>query len=309
MKEKEKYLIVIGGATATGKTELAIDIARHFRTEILSADSRQFYREMTIGTAKPAEEELAAAPHHFVNFLSIFEEYSVGDYEKEALALLDELFSKHQVVVLAGGSGLFIRALCDGLDDYPDVPVEIKRELEATYREQGVSALQEELHRLDPDYFSRVDVNNPQRLLRALSVCRASGLPFSSFQQRGKRKRPFTPVFILLQMEREKLYDRINRRVDAMMEAGLPDEARSLYTYHHLNALQTVGYQELFEYFEGKLTLDKAVEKIKQNSRRYAKRQMTWFRKDDRWKVFSVEDRAGVFNYLNRVFDNRVAVT
>lgn len=298
MAAKKKYLIVIGGATATGKTALAIEVARYFRAEIISADSRQFFREMSIGTAKPSGEELAAVPHHFINSHHIFEDYSVGDFEKEALTQLERLFQKTDIAVLTGGSGLFIRALCEGLDAYPEVPKEVVESLETTFQLEGIAALQAELRQSDPVYFERVDQNNPQRLIRALSVCRVSGRPFSSFQQQERTDRPFTPVYILLQMEREQLYARINRRVDAMMTAGLLEEVKTLYPHRHLNALQTVGYQELFDYLDGRVSLEEAIEKIKQNSRRYAKRQMTWFRKDPHWKAFRPEDKELIISYL-----------
>ncbi len=298
--KQSKHLIVIGGATATGKTGLAIALARHFRTEILSADSRQFYREMSIGTAKPDEEELAAAPHHFINSLDVTDEYSVGDYERDALALLEKIFEKKEIAILVGGSGLFIRALCEGLDKFPPVPDGILEELERIFKDEGITPLQEELREKDPDYFQQVDQNNPMRLIRALSVCRASGKPFSSFRSGKKAKRPFTPIYILLQMDREKLYERINLRVDRMIEQGLVEEARKLFPHRHFNALQTVGYQELFEHFEGKITLEEAIEKIKQNSRRYAKRQATWFRKDSHWQAFSPQEQDAIVEYVTQ---------
>ena len=299
-----KLLIVIGGATATGKTELAIALARHFQTEILSADSRQFYREMSIGTAKPTEAELAAVPHHFINSLSIREEYSVGDFERDALILLEKIFQKNETAILVGGSGLFIRALCEGLDKFPPVPASMLKELEEIFQTQGIEPLQKELLEKDPAYYGQVDLNNPQRLLRALSVCRASGRPFSSFQSSEKTARPFTPIYILLQMDRKQLYEKINRRVDWMMEHGLPEEARALFSERRLNALQTVGYQELFEHFEGKISLPEAVEKIKQNSRRYAKRQETWFRKAPHWEPFSPEDKDKIIRYLDQKIES-----
>jgi tRNA dimethylallyltransferase len=302
MQNSSKYLVVIGGATATGKTALSIEVARHFNTEILSADSRQFYHEMTIGVAKPSPEELAAVPHHFINSLTISQEYSAGDYEHEALRLLEALFEKHDIVLLAGGSGLFIRALCEGLDSFPEVPESIKKEVEKLFSEGGIPALQAEVLRLDPVWYARADVQNPQRLMRALSVCRASGQPFSSFQQQVKPLRPFKPVYILLQMERPLLYEKINRRVESMMEAGLLEEARSLFPHRHLNALQTVGYQELFRYLEGKISLADAVGLIKQNSRRYAKRQETWFRKDPHWRAFRTGEVVEVIDYIRSFY-------
>ncbi|HFC00934.1 MAG TPA: tRNA (adenosine(37)-N6)-dimethylallyltransferase MiaA [Phaeodactylibacter sp.] len=285
---KNKFLIVIGGATATGKTAMGIDLAQEFDTEILSCDSRQFYKEMTIGTAKPTPEELAAAPHHFINHLSIKEDYTVGDFEREALELLDKIFLKKDVALLVGGSGLFIRALCEGLDKYPEVPDEIKKEVQHIYQTQGIEALQAALEVADPHYFQKVDLKNHVRLIRALNVIKTSGRPFSSFHNQNKKARNFTPIYINLTMDRPLLYDRINQRVDLMMQAGLLEEARQLFPHKEKNALQTVGYQELMEFFEKKITLEEAVDLIKRNSRRYAKRQMTWFRKEKHWKTFDV---------------------
>ncbi len=298
--QRQKHLIVIGGATATGKTATALAVAKHFGAEILSADSRQFYREMSIGTAKPTPDELAQVPHHFINSLSITQPYTVGDFETQALAVLDELYQKSDCALLVGGSGLFIRALCDGLDEFPEVPNEIVKEYEAKLGAEGIASLQEELKQLDPAYFQQVDLQNSHRLIRALSVCRASGQPFSSFRKNEKKQRYFKPIYVLLDMERPVLYERINHRVDLMMANGLEAEARALYPYRHLNALQTVGYQELFEYFEGKCSLPVAVENVKMNSRRYAKRQSTWFRKDSHWAVFHPIDVSAIFAFIQQ---------
>ena len=287
---KNKFLIVVGGATATGKTATGIQLAQHFDTEILSCDSRQFYREMTIGTAKPDEKELAAAPHHFINLLSIQEDYNVGEFERDALKLLDELFLKKDVAILVGGSGLFIRALCDGLDKFPKIPIEIKNEVQNIFDNEGLEALQEALKNADPIYYEKVDKQNPIRLMRALDVIKTSGKPFSSFQNQKKESRNFTPIYINVVMDREKLYERINRRVDLMLKAGLLKEAKSLFPYKEKNSLQTVGYQEFMDYFDKKITLEEAIELVKRNSRRYAKRQMTWFRKDDHWENFEAKD-------------------
>ncbi|MEO1714074.1 MAG: tRNA (adenosine(37)-N6)-dimethylallyltransferase MiaA [Bacteroidota bacterium] len=286
----QKYLIAVGGATASGKTGLAIRLAQHFQTEILSADSRQFYREMSIGTAKPAPAELAQAPHHFIDSLSIFDPYTVGDFERDALAKLHRLFEKHQVVILAGGSGLFIRAILEGLDDFPEVPEEIKQQLQQAYEEQGLPFLQRELQEKDPVYYEEVDLENPMRVLRALGVIRASGQAFSSFRQGQTKERFFESICVLLDWDRDLLYQRINQRVDLMIEEGLLEEARRLFPHRHLNALQTVGYQELFDHFEGHHDLNTAIELIKRNSRRYAKRQGTWFRKRPIWQGFPPQD-------------------
>lgn len=295
---EKKYLIIIGGPTASGKTALAIQLAQYFSTEIISADSRQFYREMTIGTAKPSVEELKSVPHHFINNLSIQDNYSVGDYEKEVLEKLDSLFQKQDIVIMVGGTGLYIRAVCEGLDSFPDVPLSIRADLEALFHEQGIEALQKELEIVDPIYFEEVDKDNPMRLIRALSVHRASGQPFSSFRTKNSVNRIFEPIYIALDIPRAILYDRINLRVDAMIEMGLIQEVQNLIPFKHLNALQTVGYSELFHYFENILTLDEAIDKIKQHTRNYAKRQCTWFRKDKHWQYFSTPDVNDIIDYL-----------
>ena len=296
--KKNKYLIIIGGATASGKTKVAIEIAQHLNTDIISADSRQFYREMSIGTAKPTKEERAMAIHHFVDCVSIHENFTVGDFEQEALKLLDELFQDKNCVVLTGGSGLYIRALCEGLDVFPDVPAEVRANLNADFEKEGIAFLQKKLNILDPEYYKIVDKNNPIRLIRALEVCISSGSPYSSFRKGSKAKRPFESIYIRLDWDREVLYDIINRRVDLMMEEGLEEEAKDLFPFKGLNALQTVGYQELFDYFEKKISLDEATELIKRNSRRYAKRQMTWLRKDEFWKGFKPEEIEGMKQYI-----------
>lgn len=283
-------LISVVGPTALGKTRLAISLARHFRTEILSADSRQFYREMKIGTAAPDREELAAAPHHFIGHLSIRQEYSVGSFEKDALNLLSNLFARLPVVVMVGGSGLYLRAVTHGLDEFPAVPDGIRQTLKDRLEREGIQSLQEELARLDPDYFREVDTDNPQRIIRALEVALASGKPFSSFRSGRKTERPFRILTVGLTAERDELYRRINTRVDEMLTAGLLEEAKALYPHRQKNALQTVGYKELFAYFEGRYDLETAVSEIKKNTRRYAKRQETWFRKnpDIQWFDYRV---------------------
>lgn len=295
---QQKYLIVVGGATASGKTSLAIELAQQLDTAILSCDSRQFFREMTIGTAKPTTEELAAAPHHFINSLSVEEEYNVGDYERDALQCLDELYVEKETAILTGGSGLYIQAVCEGLDVFPDVPRSIRDAIEQLHEEEGIAPLQAELQASDPTYYAKADIQNPHRLIRALSVCRVSGQPFSSFLNQPKPKRRFTPIFILLEWERALLYERINQRVDKMLEEGLLEEARQLFPFRENTALQTVGYQELFEYFEGNCSLETAIELIKRNSRRYAKRQMTWFRRDARWKSFLPQETSEIKAFI-----------
>lgn len=295
---RQKYLIVIGGPTASGKTSLSIELAKAFDAPILSCDSRQFFREMNIGTAKPTPEELAQAPHHFINSHSIQDEYSVGDFERDALQCLTEIYDSKDIAIMVGGSGLYIQAVCEGLDTFPDVPRHIRDEVEAKYEAQGIEALQNELSSCDPNYFAQVDQQNPHRLIRAISVYRASGKPFSSFFNQAKTPRNFQPIFVLLEWERAKLYERINRRVDLMLEAGLLEEAYQLFPFRERTALQTVGYQELFEYFEGEISLEEATALIKRNSRRYAKRQMTWFRRDVRWNAFQAGSTAQILVFL-----------
>ncbi len=285
-----KTLIVIAGPTAVGKTAIAIKLAQQLNTEIISADSRQFYREMAIGTAKPTDEELAAATHHFVNSHSITESFNVGDFEKQSLQLLDELFKTHDKVIMAGGSGLFIQAVTQGFDELPVADTAIRERLNNDLSEKGIGFLQDQLKTVDPDYYSQVDLNNPQRLIRALEVFEATGKPFSSYRQAVVNKRPFDCIKIGLDLPREVLYQRINQRVDIMIEQGLIEEVRSLLPYRHLNALNTVGYSELFDYFDGKTDLNTAVELIKQNTRRFAKRQLTWFRKDKEIKWLMADD-------------------
>lgn len=286
MSTPKKYLIIIGGATASGKTALAVRLAQHFSTEILSADSRQFYREMTIGTAKPTATELSLTKHHFINNISINDAYSVGEYEKQALEVLSDIFKKNNVAIMVGGTGLYIRAVCEGLDVFPEVPLSIRQDLEHLYQTEGIEHLQKMLQNVDPEYFTQADIQNPMRLIRALSVYQASGKPFSSFRKGGSTERPFEPIYICLDVPRAELYDRINKRVDSMINDGLLNEAQHLHPFKHLIALQTVGYVELFDYFEGKMTLPEAIDKIKQHTRNYAKRQMTWFRKDTHWQKF-----------------------
>jgi len=278
----QPFLITVVGPTAIGKTQLAIAIAQYFGTEILSADSRQFYKEMSIGTAVPDTDELRAVPHHFIQSKSIFDSYSVGDFEQDALSCLDAIFSKTDIAVIVGGSGLYVDAVTKGLDKFPEVAPEIRHRLNAQLKDEGIESLQKRLKLLDPDYYTKVDLDNPHRLVRALEVCMASGKPYSSFLKGQNKTRPFSTVSIGLTADRKVIYDRINRRVDDMMKNGLLEEARELYPYKGENALQTVGYKELFHYFDGTWDLDFAVAEIKKNTRRFAKRQLTWFRKDER---------------------------
>lgn len=295
-----KYLITVIGPTAIGKTAMAIELARHFEGEIISADSRQFFKEMAIGTAVPSENELAAAKHHFIQNISIFEDYNVGDFERDAIAKLDELYQTNDFAVMVGGSGLYIDAVLKGFDDFPDVDPDIRQQLIADYEAKGVEYLQQELQRLDPVHYENVAKENPQRLMRALEVSIGSGRPYSSFLNIKKNSRGFTPIIIGLQAERELMYERINRRVDIMVNGGLIEEAKALHPHKNLNALQTVGYRELFEYFDGNGTLEFALEEIKKNTRRFAKRQMTWFRRTDgaKWFDFTTPP-AEIINYIN----------
>ena len=273
-------LIVIAGPTASGKTAAAIKLARYFKTVVVSADSRQFFREMSIGTAKPAADELAAAPHYFIDSHSVTESFSVGDFERECLALLSELFKTNSVVILAGGSGLYLKAICEGFDNIPETDPVIRDKLNHELADTGIEPLQERLKIIDPVYYSEVDINNPQRVIRALEVYESSGQPFSSYRTAKTNHRPFNIIKLGLDLPREVLYTRINQRVDVMVADGLVEEVKSLIHYRDLNALKTVGYSEIFDYMAGATDLATAISLIKQNTRRFAKRQLTWFRKD-----------------------------
>ncbi|MDE0535058.1 tRNA (adenosine(37)-N6)-dimethylallyltransferase MiaA [Tenacibaculum sp. L6] len=273
-------LITIVGATAIGKTALSIKLAQHFNCDIVSCDSRQFYKEMTIGTAVPDADELAAAPHHFIQNRSIFEDYSVGQFEKDALAKLDELFVENPIQIMVGGSGLYVDAVLKGFDEFPDVDPQIRIDLTTKLDNKGIEHLQQQLKELDIETYNTIATDNPHRLIRALEICVGTRKRYSSFKSKPKAPRNFQTIKIGLKADREIMYDRINRRVDIMIENGLIEEAQKLHQYKKLNALQTVGYRELFEYFEGNFTKEFAIEEIKKNSRRFAKRQGTWFRKD-----------------------------
>lgn len=274
-----KVLKVLEGPTAVGKTALAIEWALREKTEIVSADSRQFYRELNIGVARPSVEELAAVPHHFIATKSIFNYYSVSQYETEALALLEQLFSRHDTVVLSGGSGLYVNALCKGIDPLPDPDPALRQRLKDIEAHEGIEALQQMLLEKDPVFYREVDLHNPMRLRRALEVCLTSGKPYSDLRTNTCKERPFVIERYALNRPKEILHERINRRVDVMLENGLMEEAKALYPHRQLNALQTVGYRELFDHFDGKISLEQAITDIKTNTRRYAKRQLTWLRK------------------------------
>lgn len=275
-----KTLIVIVGPTAIGKTALSIQLAKHLKTDIISCDSRQFYKEMNIGTAVPSLEELEAAKHYFIQNRSVFDIYNVGQFEIDALKKLEELFEIHQTVIMVGGSGLYIDAVIKGFDVFPEIDPKIREQLINRLEEEGIKTLQHELQKLDPLSYESIAIDNPHRLIRALEICIGSNQPYSSFINKEKKQRNFRVVKIGLEAERSVLYDRINKRVDLMIENGLIDEAKNLFQYKDLNALQTVGYRELFSYFDGSISLEKAIEEIKKNSRRFAKRQLTWFRRD-----------------------------
>ena len=281
------YLITIIGPTAIGKTALSIALAQHFGCDIISCDSRQFFKEMKIGTAVPSDEELAGATHHFIQNKSIFESYSVGDFEQEALTKLDELFQKNNIQIMVGGSGLYVDAVLKGFDDFPDIDNSVRETINAKFDTLGIEYLQQQLQELDSEYYNKLSVENPQtlqnpqRMKRFVEVCIGSGKPYSSFIGKRKNVRNFTPIVIGLEADRDVMYDRINQRVDIMLNEGLLAEAQSLYPNKHLNALQTVGYRELFDYFDRKTTLEFAIEQIKMNTRRFAKRQITWFKRTE----------------------------
>ena len=275
-----RYLISVVGPTAIGKTSIGIELARHFKTEIISSDSRQFFSEMSIGTAVPSPEELVAAPHHFIQHRSIEENYSVGEFEREALLKLDTLFQRNDKVIMVGGSGLYSKAVIEGLDDFPNVDPKIREHFNTRLEREGLSSLQQQLKELDPQYYAEVDKNNPHRLIRALEITVGTGKAYSSFRKNKKAVRPFKTISVGISAEREIIYDRINRRVNLMIENGLLQEAETLFPKRDLNALNTVGYKELFSYLKGEYSLEEAISEIKRNTCRFAKRQLTWFRKD-----------------------------
>nr|WP_319510483.1 tRNA (adenosine(37)-N6)-dimethylallyltransferase MiaA [uncultured Draconibacterium sp.] len=293
-----KTLVVITGPTGIGKTEVSIKVARHFNTEIVSADSRQIFKELNIGTAVPSKEELAAVPHHFIQSHSIEENYNASRYETEALELLDKLFKQKDVLLLVGGSMLYINAICKGIDIMPDADQEIRASLKKQLKEEGLESLRLQLKKLDPDYYKKVDLKNPNRIIHALEISIQTGKPYSSFRSNTAKQRPFKIVKIALNCDRQVLHNRINLRVDKMMEAGLENEARGVYHKKHMNSLNTVGYQELFAYFDGDISREKAVELIKRNSRRYARKQITWFRRDETVKWFEPTESDRIIEWL-----------
>lgn len=296
---ESKRLIVVVGPTAAGKTKLGIALARHFHTDVISADSRQIFREMSIGTAKPGVEEREDVTHHFIDTLSVTDDYNAGKFERDVLSLLDQLFIKHDDVLMVGGSGMYVRAVCEGLDEMPDVPESVRVEILENYRSKGLSWLQQEVMENDPEYFAVVDQMNPARLMRALEIVRTTGLPASNYRVNRRVERPFSVVKIGLEMEREELYKRIDARVDKMIDSGLVEEVKRLEQFKSRNALQTVGYQELFDYFDGKHDLVEAIRLIKRNSRRYAKRQMTWFKREEGIQWFHPDQLEKIITHLD----------
>ena len=298
MSSKQGTLIVVGGPTGSGKSALAVEIAKHFRAPIISTDSRQMYRGMAIGTAQPTAEELAAVKHYFIADREPEDDFNCGRYEVEALALLERLFAENKYVVAVGGSGLYIQALCSGMDALPEADEKLRNSLKQRLENEGLESLFAELQQLDPAYAEVVDRCNPSRVMRALEVCISSGKPYSEQRSGAVVERPFNIIKIATDMPRDILYDLINRRVDMMVEEGLIAEAKAMYPKRHLNALQTVGYREIFDYFDGKCSLEEAIELVKRNSRRYAKRQMTWFRRDSEFRWFSPSDLSNIITYI-----------
>ena len=294
-----KTLIIIAGPTAIGKTTLAISLAKHFKTEIISADSRQFYREMNIGTAKPSEAELKEVKHHLINSHSVLDQFNAGDFEKESIELINKLFLNHDQVIMAGGSGLFINAVSHGFDQLPIATEEIRNYFNTILEEKGIKFLQDQLKKIDPVYYKEVDIYNPQRIIRALEVFECSGETFSSLRTNIKKQRPFNIVKIGLNTDRNIVYERINLRVDQMIKDGLIKEVEGLKSFRHLNPLNTVGYSEIFDYLEGKSNREEAIEKIKQNTRRFAKRQITWFKKSEDIKWYKPDELEPIIQYLN----------
>lgn len=292
-------LIVLIGPTGVGKTELSLSIAEHFHTSILSADSRQLYADLKIGTASPTPDQLARVTHYFVGTLQLTEYYSAAQYEADVLAKLEQLFQVHEVVVLTGGSMMYVDAICKGIDDIPTIDSETRELIIQRYEEEGLEKLCAELKLLDPEYYKIVDLKNPKRVLHALEICYMTGKTYTSFRTRSHKERPFRIIKIGLTREREELYDRINRRVDMMMQEGLLEEARRVYPFKHLNSLNTVGYKEMFQYLDGEWTLDFAIEKIKQNSRIYSRKQMTWFKRDTDIAWFHPDRQTEIMQYIH----------
>ena len=300
MEVPKKYLLVVAGPTAVGKTALCIRLAKRLRTVILSADSRQFFRELHIGTAKPTLDELSQVRHYFIDTHSVAESYSAGDFERDALVLLDELFENQDVVIVTGGSGLYLKALLEGLDTLPQTPPDLRQSLMQRLDKEGLASLQSEVRAIDPAFAATPEFQNPQRVVRALEVWKTTGVPISSLQQCSQAARPFRPILMALQRDRAELYDRINNRVDEMIQNGLVEEAISVRAYQDHHALKTVGYKEVFEYLDGRLNYTAMVARIKQNTRRYAKRQLTWFRHQGDFTWFDADDEEAIWTFLRQ---------
>ena len=300
MNTKRGTLIVVAGPTGSGKSALAVRLAQYYNAPIISTDSRQVFRGLAIGTAQPTAEELAAATHYFIADREVEDDFNSGRYEAEALALLERLFEDNEYVVAVGGSGLYIQALCEGMDNLPEADKTVREALQQRLKSEGLEALVAELRERDPEYAAKVDINNPSRVMRALEVCIVTGRTYTEQRIGQKAERSFNIVKIATDMPRDVLYDRINRRVDMMVADGLVEEARAVYSKRNLNSLQTVGYREMFDYFDGTISLDEAIELIKRNSRHYAKRQMTWFRRDAEFAWFSPSDIEQIIEYINK---------
>lgn len=297
-------LLVVLGPTGVGKSDISIQLAQYYQTEIISADSRQFYKELSIGTAVPSAEDRKKVPHHFIQTKSIFEYYNVSSFETEVLELTDKLFRMVNPLILTGGSMLYVDTICKGIDDIPTVDPEIREEVIDWYNKNGIEALRERLLEVDPEYYHVVDLNNYKRMLHAVEIHQMTGLPFTSFRKNTIRERPFRIIKIGINQDREILYDRINRRVTKMIEEGLVEEARAVYPYRNLNSLNTVGYKELFAYFDGEITLDEAIDLIQRNTRKYARKQLTWFRRDQEIQWFEPQQFSEIIDFV----DNKLAV-
>ena len=295
---KQKHLVIIVGPTAVGKTPVAIALAKHFNTEIISADSRQIYREMKIGTAIPSAQQLAAVRHYFIGNRSVQEYYNASIFENEVIELLNRLFSQHDIVIMTGGSGMYVDAVCSGIDDFPTVNAVVRENLKSTFMQKGIEWLRSQVKESDPVYYAQVDIDNPKRLLKALEIITMTGLPYSSFLTKQKKERDFGIIQIGLTIERKILYSNINRRVDNMIRDGLVEEVKQLFPFRKLNALDTVGYKEIFDHLEGKITLEKAVDLIKRHSRQYARRQLTWFRKNKDIRWFEPDEQSAIISYI-----------
>jgi tRNA dimethylallyltransferase len=295
----KNILIVLSGPTGVGKTDIALDIAEHFNTEILSSDSRQFYKEMRIGTAVPDDQQLQRIKHHFIRFISVEDYYSASRFETDVLNLLPEIFQKNRFAIMVGGSGMYIDAVCNSIDDIPDVPPEIRQKYIDLIKNEPVESLRVALKLMDPVYYSTVDLKNSKRIIRALEICETTGRPYSSFLTNKKKERDFIILKIGLSRPREELYERINSRVDKMIEEGLLEEVKSLYERKHLNALNSVGYREIFEHLEGNITFEKSIELIKRNTRRFAKRQITWWSRDKEINRFHPDEKTGIIEFIN----------